>query len=359
MTLGQKIKKLRIEKDLTQKELAEQTHVTFQTVSKWEKDENEPDITTLKQLAKLFNCSIDTLLEETNEEKGFAPKKRPYRKTFRTKAAYASIVVDRDHGYTEGVKKLSQETYDFNSRRFEELFKELNTTKAITIQFDSMMKFFIDEKLKVFGFFFQYGAQFLCPFENLVSFSLSDSGFETATIESNILGVGVGRNPSITVGSMPRSVGQMPSNYYLVINYRTEEGGIETYKLSFPCHRMYVCYDGTVKSPEELNWFTNEISRFTSSKLQEVCSLLAAIKETAAEFSKSEPLPEIPIDKYMENLNKGHGYSRENSAHVEKTAERQKYYLGSGAKIAILVIVLIAIIAVAIGVLIGLYVKYK
>ena len=64
MTLGQKIKKLRIEKGLTQRDLADQIHVTFQTVSKWENDENEPDVSTLRELAKLFGCSLDFLLSE-------------------------------------------------------------------------------------------------------------------------------------------------------------------------------------------------------------------------------------------------------------------------------------------------------
>ena len=64
MTLGQKIKKLRVDKGLTQKELADKVYVTFQTVSKWEKDENEPDVSTLRELAKLFDCSMDYLLSE-------------------------------------------------------------------------------------------------------------------------------------------------------------------------------------------------------------------------------------------------------------------------------------------------------
>ena len=70
MTLGQKLKKLRTEKNLTQKDLADQLHVTFQTVSKWEGDTNEPDIATLKELAKFFGCSFDYLLsdEEAPEE---------------------------------------------------------------------------------------------------------------------------------------------------------------------------------------------------------------------------------------------------------------------------------------------------
>ena len=68
MTLGQKLKKLRTDKSLTQKDLADQLHVTFQTVSKWENDENEPDISTLKELAKLYDCSIDYLLSEEEEQ---------------------------------------------------------------------------------------------------------------------------------------------------------------------------------------------------------------------------------------------------------------------------------------------------
>ena len=72
MTLGQKIKKLRNEKGLTQKDLANLVNVTFQTVSKWENDENEPDVSTLRRLSQLFGCSMDDLLSEeevTQEEK--------------------------------------------------------------------------------------------------------------------------------------------------------------------------------------------------------------------------------------------------------------------------------------------------
>ena len=68
MTLGQKIKKLRNDKGLTQKDLADQVHVTFQTVSKWEKDENEPDVSTLREIAKLFGVTVDYLINEDDKE---------------------------------------------------------------------------------------------------------------------------------------------------------------------------------------------------------------------------------------------------------------------------------------------------
>jgi len=72
MSLGLKIRKLRMNKNLTQKDLADQMHVTYQTVSKWEKDENEPDVSTLRELAKYFGCSMDHLLSEEESEEANA-----------------------------------------------------------------------------------------------------------------------------------------------------------------------------------------------------------------------------------------------------------------------------------------------
>lgn len=67
MDFGQKLKTLRTNKGLTQKSLADQLNVTFQTVSKWEKGENEPDFATLKEIAHILDCSIDFLLDESLE----------------------------------------------------------------------------------------------------------------------------------------------------------------------------------------------------------------------------------------------------------------------------------------------------
>ncbi len=64
MTIGEKIKKMRIEQNLTQKELASKLNVTFQTVSKWENDINVPDIYTLKNIAKVLNINIEYLIDE-------------------------------------------------------------------------------------------------------------------------------------------------------------------------------------------------------------------------------------------------------------------------------------------------------
>lgn len=61
MTLGTNIRKFRNEKEMTQKDLADELHCTPQAVSRWEADEVEPSIDTLKQMATLFGCSMDDL----------------------------------------------------------------------------------------------------------------------------------------------------------------------------------------------------------------------------------------------------------------------------------------------------------
>lgn len=60
--LGENIKRLRREKDITQETLAEFLGVTFQSISKWERGESYPDITLLPAIAGFFNVSIDELM---------------------------------------------------------------------------------------------------------------------------------------------------------------------------------------------------------------------------------------------------------------------------------------------------------
>ena len=63
MTLGEKLKSARKSIGLTQGQLAEKLLVSRLAITKWEAGKGMPDIENLKQLSKLLNISIDSLLD--------------------------------------------------------------------------------------------------------------------------------------------------------------------------------------------------------------------------------------------------------------------------------------------------------
>lgn len=63
MKLGDKILELRKQKSFSQEQLGEQIKVTRQTISNWELGETSPNPEQLKMLSKIFNISIDNLLD--------------------------------------------------------------------------------------------------------------------------------------------------------------------------------------------------------------------------------------------------------------------------------------------------------
>jgi len=60
--IGENIKRLRVNKNITQEKLANYLQITYQTISKWERDEGYPDITMLIPLANYFEVTVDELL---------------------------------------------------------------------------------------------------------------------------------------------------------------------------------------------------------------------------------------------------------------------------------------------------------
>ena len=73
--IGNFIKSIRIENNLTQKELADKLGVTYQAVSKWENGKNIPDLSIIKKLCDDFNIDIDELLNGVKKEKEKKQKK--------------------------------------------------------------------------------------------------------------------------------------------------------------------------------------------------------------------------------------------------------------------------------------------
>ncbi len=66
-----KIKELRISKNLTQQQLADELHVTKQAISKWEKGKSVPDIALIELLSSFFCVSVDYLINDSIEAEKF------------------------------------------------------------------------------------------------------------------------------------------------------------------------------------------------------------------------------------------------------------------------------------------------
>lgn len=63
MTLGKRLSQLRKKNYYTQQELGQKLNISAQAISKWENDLSEPDLSTLRKLAELYDITISELLE--------------------------------------------------------------------------------------------------------------------------------------------------------------------------------------------------------------------------------------------------------------------------------------------------------
>lgn len=62
MSIGESIQKYRKELNLSQEELAQQLHISRQTISLWEKNQTTPTIDNLIRLKEIFGISVDQIL---------------------------------------------------------------------------------------------------------------------------------------------------------------------------------------------------------------------------------------------------------------------------------------------------------
>ena len=69
LSAGANIKRIRLERNLTQEEVAIHLGVSAQSVSKWERGEGYPDIESLPSIANYFGISVDELLGVSQKER--------------------------------------------------------------------------------------------------------------------------------------------------------------------------------------------------------------------------------------------------------------------------------------------------
>lgn len=62
MSFGEILKKVRIDNNLTQEELAKKINTSRSNIANYENNKNKPSIEILEQISSVLNCSIDFLL---------------------------------------------------------------------------------------------------------------------------------------------------------------------------------------------------------------------------------------------------------------------------------------------------------
>ena len=64
IVISERIKQYRIQRHLSQLEIATRMNVTPQAISKWERGSAYPDILLLPRLAACLDCSVDDFFEK-------------------------------------------------------------------------------------------------------------------------------------------------------------------------------------------------------------------------------------------------------------------------------------------------------
>ena len=109
MSIGEQIRKYRIEAGLTQEKLAERLYVAPQSVSNRESGKNDPELSKILDLAKELNTSVGKLLEETP-----IIKERKRNRLFNEEHMYTfakTVAVDRKLFQTAKVLPYAREKH--------------------------------------------------------------------------------------------------------------------------------------------------------------------------------------------------------------------------------------------------------
>ncbi len=67
--IAKNLSELRLAKGMTQLEVAEKLNYSDKAVSKWERGESIPDIVVMKQIADMYNVTLDYIVSESHKKK--------------------------------------------------------------------------------------------------------------------------------------------------------------------------------------------------------------------------------------------------------------------------------------------------
>lgn len=136
MNIGENIKKFRINKGLTQKELAALVEVTVVTIQNYENNRRTPDFNMAVALTRALDCKlIDLFGEESSEENAIVQSSSYYLKMYLHTLDY-DIICDEEDGYL--ILKSEYGTHEIDQQDVSEL--ESSAQSFIEFKIHEMMK---------------------------------------------------------------------------------------------------------------------------------------------------------------------------------------------------------------------------
>lgn len=159
LQIGENIKNLRREKNLTQEEFAEIIGVSAQAISRWENDTCYPDIELLPVIAGFFNISVDKLIcaDSFYEQKKTDEYKELFKKAISRGKVYECIDISRSavKEFPSNFEMLNQLMYslflsgddDGNIPEWKENMQKFD--KEITEIGEKIRKYCPDERIRL------------------------------------------------------------------------------------------------------------------------------------------------------------------------------------------------------------------
>ena len=262
MKIGEKLPILRKRCGLSQEDLANELDVSRQSVYKWETNESQPDIAKIQKMAKILGVSFDYLLDENIDvtkvddvPKDIISTDTKYRAVFNSGKELSFSKADEDHGIFEKdeyeeveqngifaksptkitVLDLDKETinavFETNQKKMAEYLDSKGYEWLMPHPF-ACVAFFIDDKNKTFGFWYDGAEQFVCPIENLIDIKISNdmeiqnsSKPKLGLLLGGIFGVGVENEDTIAI--------KKPTCFDVDITYITEEEKTNEFNITF------------------------------------------------------------------------------------------------------------------------------
>lgn len=132
---SERLKRLRMEKGITQKELADRLHISRSTIAGYESLGKEPDGEKLCALADFFGVSVDYLLGGTDSREPISPtpaaSQRPVEAVIAGElGSLSDRQLDRLLGYIQALKELPEGAASQNTSIVEKNASSENSSAA-------------------------------------------------------------------------------------------------------------------------------------------------------------------------------------------------------------------------------------